>query len=172
MFILPTSKITSNATTMGRMARELECEQCGRPFIGQRTTARYCGSSCRVRAAKERASKDAPVVRLPSASKPRPAADEPTPSPAAEDGPGPVEVATRAALDEAEDVPAARAALCIALARKLDFGARADTASAFATGVARLDAMLTEIAKASSSATLIGSMRDELGAFRARRGSA
>lgn len=80
---------------------ERTCAACGQPFMAKRSTAKYCGSSCRARVAT------GAVVPLPNRPTPAPVSSEPA-----------LVVAVRAQLDDADRAtsPLGLAALELAMA--------------------------------------------------------
>jgi len=103
------------------------CERCGKPYEAKRTTAKYCGSSCRSQASLIRAD-GAPVVRLTQVSAP------------ADDDRGLV-AATRTTLDRAGVLGTVSAQSALILAARVASGQ--DGGSAMASMVKQLEASVS-----------------------------
>lgn len=127
------------------------CAHCGEEFTAQRSTARYCGPSCRVYASKER-QQAAVVAEI---------------APTAAAGAPSVAQAVRAELEEAGRLTSSAGAAALALAARID--AQAEAGSAVAALVKQLHATMAEATK---DATVAADPLDELRARReARRGA-
>ena len=84
-----------------------ECDQCGKPFEAKRSTAKYCGSTCRARRATGQ-----PPVKLASS-----AAVTPLPRP---DERGPIAAATRVMLTDCARESTPLGVLALHLAATID----------------------------------------------------
>lgn len=89
---------------------ELKCAQCGRPFVGKRSTAKYCSTRCRTAATRARQTGSA-VVPVSLVTPPEPPADDDDPP--AESG---IVKAAREELDAAGvlNTPLGQAAMLLA----------------------------------------------------------
>lgn len=90
---------------------ELKCAQCGRPFVGKRSTAKFCSTRCRTAATRARQTGTAPVAPVALVTPPTPPADED--APAAESG---IVEAAREELEQAGvlNTPLGQAAMLLA----------------------------------------------------------
>lgn len=107
------------------------CEQCAKPFEAQNVRARFCGTTCRVRASKARKAAAPPVAvqSLPSAD-------------------GSNVAATRAQLDRLGKLDDPLGTMAMTAARRLDDG---DTGSSMAALMRELRSLLAEAAKGSTA---------------------
>lgn len=128
------------------------CDVCGTTYEAKRATSRYCSSACRVRKAR-----GAEVVDLP-------------PSVPSDSEAGSCYAATLRALHEAGRADHPMGAAALALARRVD-SPGADTGSALASVVGRLDLALTAATRGAGAASAPGKLQDELAARRAAHGA-
>ena len=123
------------------------CDSCGKPFEGQRSTARYCSGACRKRA--QRGAKVTPIGSKPAT--------------------GLVAVATRE-LEEAGRLETTLGQAALALAVRIAAGN--DTGSAVASLTRELRATLdAALAGARVAASPLEQMRDELAERRRMKGA-
>lgn len=135
---------------------ERKCTHCGKSFTAQRSTAKYCGSSCRGMATQRRQQAEGNVVQIKAAT-PEPATD-----PAVK---GDMELATERRLIELDQVDTVRGVQALAVAGRID-RSTFDTGSAFASMSRELSRLMDEIeAKAKpkkNPLVVMSQARDEL----------
>lgn len=135
------------------------CDVCGIPYEAKRPNSRFCGGTCRQRAARGYKPPPANVVALSTVS-----------TVPADGDKGPVEVSTLQVLTECErqSTPLGEAAL--ALARRVDIGR--DTGAGLAALVKQLESTLrSATVGVIDEASPLDKARDELAARRATRGA-
>lgn len=123
---------------------EIACAECGNAFEAKRDTARFCSTTCRVRAHRKKGPKIPKAVKDAVAERTHTVEGVViTDTPGAEQGPAPetVYAATRVALADAGQLHTVRGQSALVLAQRLDMPAM-DTGSAVAALVKQLEATL------------------------------
>lgn len=124
-----------------------ECAACGREYAAKRAASKYCSDTCRKRA--QRGVRKAPVA---TSSSPQ------------SDGPGPLEAAAIAELEEAKRLDTVLGQSALALASRIEAGQ--DTGAGLASLVKQLQ---TTIAAAVEGANQDADPVDELRALRDKK---
>lgn len=131
------------------------CDVCGKTFTAQRSTAKACSSSCRVKKSTDKARLSA----LPGASAPVSAV------PSAPIADSALVEAVRSELATAGREQSALGQAALVLAARISSGA--EPAAAVASLNRELRSTMTEALR-TSAASVVGSLRDELAERRAR----